>query len=320
MEPLLPVTPAPAPRRPLWRAVALGAACGVCVAALVTHAAPASLTPSLLAAQTRSVVPIAPAVPPCRPEPALNQPHARAGDVVRAPTLVQRVGQGLAALSLTAMAHAGTPLLTPAAEVDLLAAPTPTNTYVYDDGALLSRSSAGGLQARLPEIERKTGFRINVITLRKLIVSDDAFQFADNLIETWYPTAELGDKKAVLVIVRNSKEGGLVGGPAFSKAVPSDLVESIATDNLGKLLTQEKFNQAIESTVDRLEAVLTGQPDPGPPKLLFANEATKQSQTYKTKEETDEKRDLYTGIFVALVAISFVAPMVQYFGYTKDDR
>lgn len=309
MEPLLPVTPAPAPRRPLWRAVALGAACGVCVAALVTHAAPASPTPSLLAAQTRSVVPIAPAAPP-----------ARAGDAARAPTLVQRVGQGLAALSLTAMAHAGTPLLTPAAEVDLLAAPTPTNTYVYDDGALLSRSSAGGLQARLPEIERKTGFRINVITLRKLIVSDDAFQFADNLIETWYPTAELGDKKAVLVIVRNSKEGGLVGGPAFSKAVPSDLVESIATDNLGKLLTQEKFNQAIESTVDRLEAVLTGQPDPGPPKLLFANEATKQSQTYKTKEETDEKRDLYTGIFVALVAVSFVAPMVQYFGYTKDDR
>ena len=43
------------------------------------------------------------------------------------------------------------------------------------------------------------------MTLRKLVASDDAFQFADKLIEAWYPTAELGSKKAIFVLVKQSK-------------------------------------------------------------------------------------------------------------------
>lgn len=238
-----------------------------------------------------------------------------------APGVLQKVGSGLAAFSLSALATLNAPGLLPAmaSEADVLATPTPASEYLFDDGAVLSKATLGELANKLPEIESRTGYHINVVTLRKLISFDDAFQFADNLIESWYPTAELGDKKAVFVVVKGSKEGALVGGPSFSSKVPSSVLESIITENVGKLAAEEKFNQAVISTINRLDALLSGLSDPGAPKSLFEKGPPK-SQTYKTKEETDSKRSLYTAIFGGLVAISFIAPMVQFFGYTKDDE
>lgn len=77
-------------------------------------------------------------------------------------------------------------------------------------------------------------------------------------------------------------------------------------------------HQAVESSIDRLAAVLEGKEDPGAPRLLYTK-GEKQTATYKTKAETDEKRGVYVGVFGALMFIAFVAPMVQFFGYTKDD-
>lgn len=285
----------------------VGIACAVVVVLQFSK-----LSTTALNVQTRPTQPVSYPVQPALQSTSLEQPTP--------PSLLQKVGNGLAAISLATMANLGTPYMTPAAEVDVLSTPTPSTEYIFDDGELLSKSTLSDLQNKLPLVEAKTGYRINVVTLRKLVAFEDAFQFADNLIETWYPTAELGDKKAVFVIVKNSKEGGLVGGPSFSKNVPGSVIESIINDNVGKLVTQEKFNQAITSTVSRLETVLSGKPDPGPPRGLEDKEQPQQTATYKSKDETDSKRGVYTAVFGALVAISFIAPMVQFFGYTKDDQ
>ena len=37
------------------------------------------------------------------------------------------------------------------------------------------------------------------------------------------------------------------------------------------------------------------------------------------KDETDEKRGIYGFAVVGLLTISFVAPMVQYFSFTKEE-
>ena len=58
-----------------------------------------------------------------------------------------------------------------------------------------------------------------MVTLKKLQVSPDAFSFSDKVLENWYPTAEIGDKKGVFLLVGGSKEGALSGGPAFMKTL-----------------------------------------------------------------------------------------------------
>ena len=58
------------------------------------------------------------------------------------------------------------------------------------------------------------------------------FEYADNLLEKWYPTLEEGDKKGVVVLITTAKEGAVAGGPAFNAAVGETVLESIATESL----------------------------------------------------------------------------------------
>ena len=62
---------------------------------------------------------------------------------------------------------------------------------------------------------QSTGFHVNVITIRKLVFEQDPFAFGDKVLETWYPTIEVGSNKGNLLLVKSSKEGAIVGGPAF---------------------------------------------------------------------------------------------------------
>ena len=81
--------------------------------------------------------------------------------------------------------------------------------------------------------------------------------------------------------------------------------------------------QAITSSISRLDAVLSGKADPGPPKaslLSKPKDKPEQVSNYKTKEETTEKKNVYVFVFGALVLISFVAPMAQFFSYTDDKQ
>ena len=58
-----------------------------------------------------------------------------------------------------------------------------------------------------------------------------------------------------------------------------------------------------------------GEKDPGPP---IRNEA-KSGRTYKTKEETAKTKNVTGTIVLVLLIISFVVPMIQYFGYTSKN-
>ena len=55
--------------------------------------------------------------------------------------------------------------------------------------------------------------------------------------------------------------------------------------------------------------------DPGPPELLNREVIG----AFKTKEETKEQKGKYTTVVAVLLVIAFVAPMVQYYWYVRDD-
>jgi len=202
-----------------------------------------------------------------------------------------------------------------ASEIEILQTPKPTSGYIVDDAGILSRAAAGSINKTLQELESETGYHLNVITVRKLVFEQDPYAFGDKILETWYPTVEEGTNKGNFLLVKTAKEGAIVGGPKFLKAVGDDVLESILSKNVPINLEYEKFNEALTSSVDRIAAVLEGKADPGPPAKFEKD----NSRTYKTRKETGEKREAFSNVVVGLLVISFVVPMLQYFGYVTGD-
>ena len=185
-----------------------------------------------------------------------------------------------------------------AGELDLLAGGPGAGLYVADDASVLNRATRKEVADKLARLEASTGYRLDVATVRKLEFENDAFAFGDKLVAKWFGKGDASDKSGVLVVVTTGKDGALTGGGAFMKAVGDELIDSVVGDNISILTEEEKYNEAVTSSVARIEAALTGKADPGPP--VRANGERKR--TYKTKEETQSVRGGRVGGGVAGVA------------------
>lgn len=60
----------------------------------------------------------------------------------------------------------------------------------------------------------------------------DAFEYADQVLERWYPTLEEGNNKGIVVLVTSQKEGAVTGGPEFIKAVGDTVLDAVVSQNL----------------------------------------------------------------------------------------
>ncbi|KAL5055316.1 hypothetical protein RYX36_035998, partial [Vicia faba] len=201
--------------------------------------------------------------------------------------------RGLAALAITLalnfipVLHSGNALTS---EFDVINERPAKDSYVVDDAGVLSRVTKSDLKRLLSDLESRKNFHINFITLRKLTSKADAFEFADQILERWYPSVEEGNEKGVVVLVTSQKEGAVTGGPAFVQAVGEKILDATVSENLPVLATDEKHNEAIYSTAKRLVAAIDGLPDPGGP--LFKD--NKLESNFKSKQETDEKRGQFS--------------------------
>ncbi|GLJ11293.1 hypothetical protein SUGI_0151030 [Cryptomeria japonica] len=202
-----------------------------------------------------------------------------------------------------------------ASEFDILNAAPPKEgeTYVVDDAGVLNRVTKSDIKRLLSDLESRKGYHINFVTLRKLTSKADAYEFADSVLERWYPSVELGNNKGVVMLLTSQKEGAVTGGPAFLQAVGDQVLEGVVSQNLPVLATDEKYNEAMFSTAKRLVAVIDGLPDPGGPTF----QDKKRESNFKTREETDEKRSQFVTVVGGLLVIAFVVPMAQYYAYVS---
>ncbi|KAL3649383.1 hypothetical protein CASFOL_005786 [Castilleja foliolosa] len=139
----------------------------------------------------------------------------------------------------------------------------------------------------------------------------DAFEYADQVLERWYPTVEEGNNKDIVVLITSQKEGAVTGGPEFIQAVSESVLDATVSENLPILATDEKYNEAVYCAAKRLVAAIDGLPDPGGPQA----KDNKRESNFKTRDETDEKRGQFTLVVGGLLVIAFVVPMAQYFAY-----
>lgn len=200
-----------------------------------------------------------------------------------------------------------------ASEFDVLYERPPSDSYLVDDANVLSRVTKSDLKQLLSDLESRKNLHINFITVRKLTSKADAFEYADQVLEKWYPTIEEGNNKGIVVLVTSQKEGAITGGPAFIQAVGETVLDNTVSENLPVLATEEKYNEAVYSTAKRLVAAIDGLPDPGGPKF---NE-NKRESNFKTREETEEKRGQFSLVVGGLLVIAFVVPMAQYYAYVS---
>jgi len=208
------------------------------------------------------------------------------------------------------------PFIEPAfsTEFDILAEDEPNTRFFIDDANVLSRTSRDDINNKLADLLQRTGFKLTVVTVRKLEFDPDVFSFSEKLFNKWY-NSEQRSKNGILLVVTAAKDGALIGGDSLTKTLGYDLIDSVITDNIPVYTEEEKFNEAVSSSVDRITSVLTGKGDPGAPQRA----KNVRKRTYKTKEETDRVKPVTGTIVVTLLIIAFVVPMLQYFGYVGDE-
>ncbi|KDP23551.1 hypothetical protein JCGZ_23384 [Jatropha curcas] len=229
---------------------------------------------------------------------------------------VTHAQQGLTALAIS-LALNFSPLLYTgnglASEFDVINEGPPKDSYVVDDAGVLSKVTKSDLKQLLSDLEARKNFKINFVTVRKLTSKADAFEYADQILEKWYPTVEEGNNKGIVVLVTSQKEGAVTGGPAFVQAVGESVLDSTVSENLPVLATEEKYNEAVVTSAKRLAAAIDGLPDPGGPKFMD----NKRESNFKTREETEEKRGQFALVVGGLLVIAFVVPMAQYYAYVS---
>ena len=185
-------------------------------------------------------------------------------------------------------------------------------TWVIDQGEVLSRFNEGKISSDLDNLALQTGNEVRIVTIRRLDYGETAESFTNKLFEKWFPTPEAQANQSLLLIDTLSSGTALRTGDKVKSLLPDDIAKSVVSETiLIPLRKDEKYNQAFLDATDRLVAVLSGKPDPGPPQIAEIN----TERTFKTAEETDTGNS--TIWVVGLLLAATVIPMATYYFYVR---
>ncbi|WP_253188363.1 TPM domain-containing protein [Leptolyngbya sp. 'hensonii'] len=182
-------------------------------------------------------------------------------------------------------------------------------TWVVDQAEILSRVSEGTISSTLEELAQKTGNQVRVVTIHRLDYGETPESLANQLFEKWFPP-EVQANQTVLVL-DNVTNGAAIWAGEKAKSLLSDAAaRSIVEETLMVPIRKGNYNQGLMDGVDRLAAILSGQPDPGPPQVV---EVVRTEGTFKKADETN--RGGATVVVVVLLLAATVIPMATYYFY-----
>ncbi|WP_348251960.1 TPM domain-containing protein [Leptolyngbya sp. FACHB-1515] len=185
------------------------------------------------------------------------------------------------------------------------------STFVIDEAEILSRLSENNISGQLSSLAKKTGNEVRLVTIHRLDYGETIDSFADQLFDQWFPTPEAKAHQTLIVLDE------VTNTTAIRKGDQTPLTDEIATSVVQEtmqvpLRDGNKYNQAFADASDRLVAVLSGQPDPGPP-IVESNVQTKG--TFATAEQTKAGATNYIGWVVGLLIAATIIPMATYYLY-----
>lgn len=187
-------------------------------------------------------------------------------------------------------------------------------TWIVDDGDVLSRATKGRINSAISKLAEETGNGIRFVTIRRLDYGETVQSFVDQLFEKWYPTPETGANQTILLLDTLTNNSAIHSGETANTVLSNEIAESVANETLqAPLRDGNRYNEAFVDATDRLVAVLSGQPDPGPPAV---KDDIQVEGTFKTAEETDDQTS--TIVVVVVLIIATVAPMATYFYFQRS--
>jgi uncharacterized protein len=184
-------------------------------------------------------------------------------------------------------------------------------TWVFDKGDVLSRSSESNISSVLDNLENKTGKQVRFVTIRRLDYGETTATFTDQLFEQWFPTKEDQTNQILLVLDTVTNSAAIRTGEGVKSLLTDEIAQSVAGETLQVPLREgNKYNEAFAGASTRIATVLSGEPDPGAPKVV---DNIQVEGTFKKAEETDQGNA--TVVVVVLLVLATVIPMVTYFWY-----
>lgn len=219
-------------------------------------------------------------------------------------------------LALTLVILATSAIALPASATGIYQIPKLTpggSPWVIDQSEVLSRVNEATISSNLEKLAKQTGNEVRIVTIRRLDYGETPESFTKGLFEKWFPTPEAQANQTLLVIDTLSSGTAIRSGDKAKSLLTDDIASSVVNETiLAPLKQDEKYNQAFLDASDRLVAVLSGEPDPGPPQIV-ANVSTER--TFKTAEETDTSNA--TIWVVGFLIAATIIPMATYYLYVK---
>lgn len=186
-------------------------------------------------------------------------------------------------------------------------------TWIIDKAEVLSRATEGKISTSLENLATQTSNQVRIVTIRHLDYDETIQSFTNQLFEKWFPTPEAQANQTLLAIDTVTNATAIRTGDKVKSIMPDAIAQSVASETVIVPLKQgDKYNQAFSDASDRLLAVLSGQPDPGPPQLA---DNIQVEGTFAKAEKTETERGSYTIWVVGLLLAATVIPMATYYWY-----
>lgn len=185
--------------------------------------------------------------------------------------------------------------------------------WILDDADIISRANASQISRDLKDLARQTGSEVRFVTIRRLDYGETIESFADQLFEKWFPDADAQAHQTLLVLDSLTNTSAIRTGTEVKATMSDDIAISVADETVQVPLRQgNKYNQAFLDASDRLVAVLSGNPDPGPPVVVSTISA---ESTFTSAEDTDQGSA--TVIVVGFLVAATIIPMLTYYFYVR---
>ena len=185
------------------------------------------------------------------------------------------------------------------------------SSHVLDSADVLSRAASGDVNQRLEQFS-ELGVDARLVTLRRLDYGISLETLGEELLQQWQDEASR-DGLLLLLIEGQNNSAAVVASRALLEQLPSTLLSSTAISTMGLQLREgSRYRQASLDALSRLEVVLNGGEDPGPPQLV---ERMPVETNIPTKEET-ESSNAFLWVVVLLV-VGTLVPMITWWVFSR---
>jgi len=185
------------------------------------------------------------------------------------------------------------------------------SSHVLDSAELLSRAASGDVNQRLEQFS-DLGVDARLVTLRRLDYGLSLDTLGEQLLQQWHEENSREGMLLLLIEAQNNS-AAVVASADLLDQLPASLLSNTAISTMGLPLREaSRYRQASLDALGRLEVVLQGGEDPGPPQLV---ERMPVETNVPTKEETASSNAFLW--VVVLLVVGTLVPMITWWVFSR---